>query len=416
MATVRTWSASEIKALRQALRMSVRSFAPYLGVSERTISKWESGQSVPSPDMQAALDTAFRQSDSDARERFAAVVDPNPSQQAAVVPAVSGVTVGIGNGQVGADDEMDALELARRVEASDVGDGVLDRLERMVDELATAYAQTPPQQLLSRVRQPLGYVQQLVDARKTLSQHRRLLVAGGWLSLLAATLHIDLRQRSAATARLTTAMQLAEQSGHAELAAWCLETLAWDVLTEGGYRSAVDLAQQAQRAAPVGSSAHLQATAQEGRAWARMGEPRQTRRALGELTRLVSPLPMPTEPEHHYRYDPNKALSYTATTLAWVGDQAAEEYAREAIHKLEAAADGVRRPRRIASAKLDLSLALLSSGKPDEASGVALAAICSGRIVPSNRWRAAEIVTAVEASGVAESAELRDAYQTYCAS
>lgn len=38
-------------------------------------------------------------------------------------------------------------------------------------------------------------VAQLVDARKTLAQHRRLLVADGWLSLLAATLDIDLRQQ-----------------------------------------------------------------------------------------------------------------------------------------------------------------------------------------------------------------------------
>jgi hypothetical protein len=39
-----------------------------------------------------------------------------------------------------ASDEIDAWELARRVEASDVSTGTLDRIERAVDDLASAYA------------------------------------------------------------------------------------------------------------------------------------------------------------------------------------------------------------------------------------------------------------------------------------
>lgn len=30
--------------------------------------------------------------------------------------------------------------------------------------------------------------------------------------------------------------------------------------------------------------------------------------------------------QHHYRYDPDKSVSYVATALAWVGDPAAESY------------------------------------------------------------------------------------------
>lgn len=39
-----------------------------------------------------------------------------------------------------------------------------------------------------------------MDARATLGQHRRLLGAGGWLSLLAATCLIDLHREHAAEA------------------------------------------------------------------------------------------------------------------------------------------------------------------------------------------------------------------------
>ena len=85
-----------------------------------------------------------------------------------------------------AADEIAALDLGRRAEASEVGTATVGRLELTVDELAIAYPGTPPADLLGRVRGYFGYVAGLLDARSTLAEHRRLLVVGGWLSLLAA--------------------------------------------------------------------------------------------------------------------------------------------------------------------------------------------------------------------------------------
>ena len=74
---------------------------------------------------------------------------------------------------------------------------------------------------------------------------------------------------------------------------------------------------------------------------------------------------------------------------------------------------GADRPRRTASARLDLGLALLAADKPDEASVVAQEAITSGRVVASNWWRATEVVAGVEAADVGEAKDLRDAYEAY---
>ncbi|MFC6085708.1 hypothetical protein [Sphaerisporangium aureirubrum] len=312
------------------------------------------------------------------------------------------------------DDDTESLELCRRAVASDVGSETLDHLEMAVDELAVAYPGTPPAVLLERVRRHLSYVTRLLEGRKTLAEHRRLLVAGGWLSLLAATCHIDLHQFSAGRARLRTASQLAAHAEHAEIAAWCLETEAWQVLTAGDHRRALSLAQAAQRVAPKNGSAYIQAAAQEGRAWARLGAARETRDSLDRVDRLVAPLRAPDRPEHHYRYDPAKSDAYTATTLSWLGDPAAEPYARGVLERLESATDGPPRPRRAASARLDLALALLAADQPDEAAHVTLAAITSGRLVPSNFWRAAEVVTSVESRHVPEATELREAYRELC--
>jgi hypothetical protein len=245
--------------------------------------------------------------------------------------------------------------------------------------------------------------------------YRQASVVAGWLSLLAATTLIDLHRDHAAAAHLRTAAQLARETSHAEIAAWCLETQAWQVLTNGDYQRAVDISQAAQRVAPKSSSAFIQATAQEGRAWARLGAGPETRTALSQVETLVSPLPVPDRPEHHYRYDPAKSEAYTATTLAWLGDPAAEAYARNVLARLESSIDGPPRPRRAATARLDLSLALIAAGRHDEAAGTALEAVTSGRIVPSSYWRAREVIRAVADRGVPEAAELAEAYLEVCA-
>jgi len=309
-----------------------------------------------------------------------------------------------------ADAELEAIELVRRVTASDVSPETLDRLERVVDSMARAYATTPPERLLPRVRRHLAYVDRLVDARKTLELGRRLLVIGGWLSLLRATLHIDLRQVNAATAHLEAAVEMAGQVGNEEIGAWCLETRAWQVLTAGDYRQALELSQHAQVVAPAGSSVLVQATAQEGRAWARLGDRVKTGEVLGRVERLAGNRARPEHPEHHYQYDPAKAHSYAATTLAWSGDPAAVSVARDVITELKQ--EGAR-PRRVASAQLDLSLALLAAERPDEAAAEARQAIKSGRIVPSNWWRADEVLSGVLRSGIPEAEELRQFAEEY---
>jgi hypothetical protein len=390
---------TELARLMAACGVGVRELARLVPCNPGHVSNLRSGKARPSPELAGTLDDRL-----DAGGTLSALA-PAPAPRRAPSAAVAGD---------GLAEEIAALDLARLTELTEVGTGTLERLELAVDDLATAYPGTSPAELNVRVRAYLGYAGRLLDGRMTLAEHRRLLVVAGWLSVLAATTLIDLHRDHAAAAYLRTAAQLARETGHAEIAAWCLETQAWQVLTEGDYRRAVDISQAAQRLAPRDGSAFIQATAQEGRAWARLGAGAETRAALGRVEALVSPLPVPNRPEHHYRYDPAKSEAYTATTLAWLGDPAAESYARSVLARLESAADGPPRPRRAASARLDLSLALIVAGGHDEAAGTALEAISSGRIVPSNYWRAREVIHAVAERGVPEAADLADAYREAC--
>ena len=90
MRPVKRWTGAEAHALRQALRLSIRGFAEYLGVAARTVAKWEAarGNVQPRPDTQAILDTALNRAPEDARLRFDAILgnqqnvrhlDPEPA-------------------------------------------------------------------------------------------------------------------------------------------------------------------------------------------------------------------------------------------------------------------------------------------------------------------------------------------------
>jgi transcriptional regulator with XRE-family HTH domain len=384
---------TELARLMAARGLGVRELARLVPCNPGHVSNLRTGRDRASAELAARLDDVLGAGG----ELLALVPAPGRRARPAVRP--------------GADDEIAAVELARRAEASDVGGGILERLELIVDDLAIAYPATPAADLLVRVRTHLGYTGRLLDVRVTLSQHRRLLVTGGWLSLLAATCLIDLHSDHAAEAYLRTAGQLASETGQPDLAAWVLETRAWQALTAGDFRRAAEISQGAQLAAPHASSAHLQAVAQEGRAWARTGDAAETRRALARLERLVSPLPVPDRPEHHYRYDPPKSEAYVATTLAWVGDPAAEGITREVLATIEAPGTAPPRPRRAALARLDLALALSAAGKGDEAAAVALQAVQSGRLAPVDGRRVRDILRAVTTSHAPGAAELAKAYR-----
>jgi tetratricopeptide (TPR) repeat protein len=384
--------AARLAVLMAGRGLGVRALARHVPCNHALISRYLNGHQVPTPGMAARLDALLG-----AGGELAAL---------AATPGQDGGTA--------ADDEIAALELTRHATASEVGAATVEQIEQAVDGLAVAYPGTPPAVLLTRVRAHLGYVTGLLDRRATFAEHGRLLVAGGWLSLLAATCLIDLRRQAAALAHLRTAAQIAKETGHAEIAAWCLETRAWQFLTDGDYPRAAELARAAQRAAPTGGSAVIQATAQEGRAWARLGAAAETRDALARTDRLVSPLPQPGQPEHHYRYDPAKSDAYVATTLSWLGDPAAERYARQVLARVDTGLDGPPRPRRAATARLDLALALAATGRPDEAAATALDAVTSGLLVPSSYWRAEEVITTVDGQGIPEAAQLRDAYREHC--
>jgi Helix-turn-helix domain len=186
---------------------------------------------------------------------------------------------------------VEAMEVARRAEASEVGPGTLEEIERALERLREAAARTPPELLVPAVRGQRRYVGRLLAGRLTLGHRRRLLVATGWLSALLAELYFDTGEREAAEANRDAAYRLAQQAGHAELAARAVGSLASWALADGRFRDAVELAWAGQDLAPPAGAAALQLALDEAQAWAGMGDRRRAAAARHQaaLTRAMLP-------------------------------------------------------------------------------------------------------------------------------
>jgi transcriptional regulator with XRE-family HTH domain len=186
---------------------------------------------------------------------------------------------------------FEAVEVARRAEASELGPGTLAGVERTMARLRDAAAGTPPGALLPAVLAQLGYVGRLLERRPNLAQHRRLLVAAGWLSVLVAQLSFEAGDREAAEASRDAAFRLARQAGHAELAAWSVEALALWALADGRLTDALKLAQSGQDLAPPASAAAVQLALDEAQAWSSLGDQGRAAGARHQaaLTRAMLP-------------------------------------------------------------------------------------------------------------------------------
>lgn len=291
-------------------------------------------------------------------------------------------------GDEGVSDELEAVELATRVRSGDVSAATLDGLALGVHELCRRYTRVPPAALVDAVRGYRRHLFDLLDARMALRQRRELIVTAGWLSLLAACLHVDLGQPTAARESRRAAHDLGVDAGDRQIVAWGLEVRAWQAILAGRHEDAVKLCDAGSDLAGRDTSAAVQLTAQQARAQARLGRARETHAALDRAAASCSRLPTPEHPDHHFTFDPRKLTSYTATALAWLGDgERAEPFAREVIDLRRR--EG--RPRRVATARIDLALILAQQDRPEEACDLGQLALASGRLVRSNIWRAAEL-------------------------
>jgi tetratricopeptide (TPR) repeat protein len=262
---------------------------------------------------------------------------------------------------------FDTMELARMADVSDIGLGTVEAVQEAVELLCRAYPSTSAATLRDRSKQRLRYVLGLLSGRLTLRQHREILVQAGWLAALLGCLHYDLGEREHAEAARLGALQMGKQAEHGELMAWAHEMSAWFALTEGRYEDVIDASQRGQAVAGT-SSAMVQLTLQEAKGHARLRHRKEANEALTRGATVLSKLPTPSYPDHHFVFDHTKWIFYAATIYAWQGDDdRAEEHALEIMGHHTRPDGTTNAPMRTANARIDLGMVHARRGDLDAA-------------------------------------------------
>jgi hypothetical protein len=243
----------------------------------------------------------------------------------------------------------------------------LEALRIMADRLCSEYPFLPADQLLTEGHAWLRRMTELQGQRVTLKQHREILVQAGWVALLVGCVEYDTGDRHAAETTRQAALSLGTEADHGEIMGWAHEMRAWINLTSGDYHGVVAAARAGTEITPH-SGVAVQLAAQEAKAWARIGDRRQTEVALDRGRRLLDAMPYPENLDHHFVVDPTKFDFYAMDCYRRLADdKMAENLANEVIQASTDFDGKERAPMRLAEARITLGVVAARQGDLGEA-------------------------------------------------
>lgn len=260
-------------------------------------------------------------------------------------------------------EPFEPLEIMRHAERSELGPHTLEGLHAAAERLCCGYSSMQPQALIREAEQQLDYVSRLLDGRKTLSQHRELLVVSGWLSLLLGCLHNDMGNRRHAEAARDAARHLGEEAGHPVIVRWACELDCWFALNDQRFRNITRFADAGLASLKTADSASVQLALQAAKGWAKLGDRRKTEAALQYGSSLLNQLPSVERPENHFVFDPTKYEFYAAPIYEWLGEHdSSEEHCDEVFARCTAPDGTTAWPMRVSDTQNTMALVQLHRG------------------------------------------------------
>ncbi len=297
-------------------------------------------------------------------------------------------------GRVLAGAAAEAMEFTQLAGVSAVGQGTLEHLELVVNDLNRGHPKDPPAEQFVVARAYRSRVDELIRGRHTLKELQALYVYAAWLSELLAWLANDLGNSRAARAYALDSYTYADQAGHDELCGWAANAMATITM----YPDPDSAARVAMKGATKVSTSHPLAVnlrAQAARAYARLGHREPCEKLFSEARQLHERLP--TRAPILFTLDTDTLAScamtdYPASAYLWLRDfETARTYGEAALAVHESASPNSRLPSREAVARLILATALVHLGTPDDAVALGSQALMSTRVVTSVVARARDL-------------------------
>ena len=284
------------------------------------------------------------------------------------------------------DAAAEAMEFTQRTGVSAVGQGALEHLELVINDLNRGYLKDPPVEQFVVARAYRSRVDELIRGRHTLKELQALYIHAAWLSELLAWLATDLGNLRAARAYALDSYTHADQAGHGELCGWAANAMAsiamYSEHPDGVARAAMQGVAKVSASHPLAVSLRAHAA----RAYARLGQRESCETLFAEAQRLHERLP--ARPPCRFATDTGIIASYAmtaypASAYIWLGDfDTARTHGEAALAAIESAPPDSRE-QRSSFAQLILATALVGCGTPDDAATLGNQALTSARVVTS---------------------------------
>ncbi|WP_433714378.1 helix-turn-helix domain-containing protein [Nocardia sp. CA-084685] len=206
------WTPAEIRALREAMRRSPLEFARIVGVTKRTLSLWESGQtSNMHESSKRLLYQVLEDATDDAQQRFRTFAANNSRSETAHAPSDGDLLLAT------ADESASLLAWA---EATNVGPLTIKDLRDNLRWVTREYLKSPTLPLFRRVVQTRDRAIELLQGRQRPRQSAELYGIAGWSMTILGWITTDLGNPEIAERHLRAAWALAENTEDNELRAW----------------------------------------------------------------------------------------------------------------------------------------------------------------------------------------------------
>jgi transcriptional regulator with XRE-family HTH domain len=310
----------------------------------RSLKGWESGDHKPGPRNRKLLARLYGTT-------AATLFGPDRP-----VPPAEAVSVG------------DALELAKRMQQTDLDQDTIDTLVATVDQLCTRYSAGEPEELWRDASEWLDRIgHYLQRSQLSNSQQRELLTQAGWLALLVGCLEFDLGRSEQAERSRLAAFHFGTEADQPRIVAWAHEMTAWFAESTGDDDTVIRATRAGQQVAG-GSDVAVQLAGKEAEVLARRGDHAGAREVLERARQWMDALPYPDSPGNHFNIDPAKFDKVIMRVSRLLGDYDQADLHAEQMIRSGRRPDGSHAmPMRVADAKASMAVSAMERGDIDRA-------------------------------------------------
>ena len=397
MTTIQKWTGREARALREALRMSIRDFAGRLGVSDRAVSKWEAGGTAmtPRPDSQALLDTTLETASPDARARFELLIAtqaPANDSELAAGPAIADT----GSDQGTGEDVSAVLGRVQKLHRGTVHPEIMGVLQDNLRHTVTCYEQLDHASLVPALLKQRAWIEEILGKCGHPGQRQQLFEIAGATSGVLGYVAVGRGDFPLARAYCLEAFQLADFADNTGLRAWARGMQTFCEYYAGRYREALRLAEDGLSCARSGPQSVRLTINGAARALGKLGDAEGVHRAVDRAYELMSGNAVPAGVPSSIAFDCYSAAqtaSNAATAYVSLGlPGKAQHYAGLALPDISTSGS----PWSRSLVMIDLARSLIRAPEADLDHATELMldalAISAGRPIISVRQRTSEFV------------------------